>query len=184
MSVTVTSHKHIATAQVGMDSIENAEYLTFEHTISERPKRKMTLKDKLENLWWAMTRPFRKVKWKVEDVYWKVRYGFERMFKGYDSVDCFETFSKFIERYSKILIEYKKTHHGYPCDMSNQKWEDIIDEMIYHLYYMDEDNIEKELCKNVPDGWTPSVKTVDEIMVRHKDEFFKLFSEHFYNLWD
>lgn len=178
---TANNEMHKAAAQVGKDTIEDAEYFVFNY---DRPKRAKTFKDKLDDLWLGITLPFHRLKGKIRDIYYEIRYGFERMFRGYDSVDCFSTFSKFTERYYKILTEYKKTHQGYPCNMSGKEWEDIVDEMIYHLYYMDEDNVEKELCKNMPEDWTPSWKTIGEIMDRHKDEFFKLFSKHFYNLWD
>ena len=68
--------------------------------------------------------------------------------------------------------------------MTNEEWEAIVDEMLYHLHYMDERNVEEELERDVPKDWSPSQRNIDEIMDKHKDEFFKLFSEYFYNLWD
>jgi hypothetical protein len=106
------------------------------------------------------------------------------MFKDYDVTDIFSIHSKFVERYSKILVDYKNSLHGHPINLTQEEWEVIIGDMIKHLYYMDEENVEKELSKGVPENWTPSCKTVGEIMDKHKDEFFKLFSEYFYNLWD
>lgn len=121
---------------------------------------------------------------KIRDVYWEIRYGFQRMFKGYDSVDCFETYAKFTDRYYKILTRYKKNHCSFPEGMTEKEWDNIIDEMLKHLYYMDKHNVEKELSKGMPKNWRPSGSTVYVIMDKHKDEFFKLFSEYFYNLWD
>lgn len=136
------------------------------------------------SVWHKIILPFRRLKYKVENLCWKIRYGFERMFKGYDSVDTFEIFSTFIDRYQKILTEYKKSHWGCPVSMSQEEWENIIDEMLFHLYFMDEDNVDKELDNDVPDSWIPTHVTVDKIMNGHKDKFFKLFSKYFYNLWD
>lgn len=172
-----TRDTHKTTATVGRDTIE-AEYHTYERVdwfgINEP---KWTLWDKIAS-------PFWKIKRWLKDTYWEIRYGFQRMFKGYDSVDTFETFAKFIERYTKILTEYKKTHVGYAGTMTNEEWEAIIDEMLYHLYYMDEEHVTEELEKDVPEDWGVSQRTIDEVMYKHKDEFFKLFSEYFYNLWD
>lgn len=106
------------------------------------------------------------------------------MFKGYDYVDTFETFAKFIERYTKILTEYRKMHVGYVGTMTNEEWEAIIDEMLYHLKYMDEETVTEELERYVPDNWHASSKTVAEIMDKHKNAFFELFSKYFYHLWD
>ena len=179
MSVTIND-KHTATAQVGKDTIENAEYLTFERCDWWNPKKKNVF----EKAWDVITTPYYKAKHWIRDTYWQVYYGFQRMFKGYDAVDTFETFAKFTERYEKILKDYKKYHYGYPGDMTEEAWESVVDDMIYHLHYMDEQNVEDELSKGMPEGWVPSCITVDQIMERHKDEFFKLFSKHFYNLWD
>lgn len=180
MSVDRNKDKYYATVQVGKDTIENAEYITFNSDVLDRPKRIKVRND----LWWNIKTPFYKMKRKITNIYYKVRYGFERMFNDYDSIDRYNTFEKFTERYSKILTDYRKNHWGYPYKVSSDEWDNIIDEMIYHLRYMNEDNVESELCKDVPENWTPTFKTVNEIMERHKDEFFKLFSKYFFDLWD
>lgn len=179
-----TKEVHYATAKVGRDTIENVEYIVFDHSDWWKPREAKTFKDKLEKFWDVITTPYYKAKWRVKEAYWNCRYGFERMFKGYDSVDTFETFAKFIERYTKILTEYRKTHVGYVGTMTNEEWEAIIDEMLYHLYYMDEWHVIDELEKDVPDNWSVSAKFVSEVLDKHKDAFFKLFSEYFFNLWD
>ena len=171
---------YTTTAKVGKDTIENAEYFTFDHS-NWWPTKKQNI---FEKLWDIITTPYYKAKWYIREVYWEVRYGFERMFKGYDSVDIFETFAKFIERYTKILAEYRKTHVGYVGTITNEEWEAIVDEMLYHLYYMDEEHVTEELEKDVPDNWSASNKTTYEILEKHKNEFFKLFSEYFFSLWD
>lgn len=181
--VTVSANVHEATAKVGRDTIEYAQYHTYERDWYKTIKEKTT-KDKLKDFWDNITTPFWKVKNWTRDAYWEVRYGFQRMFKGYDVVDTFETFAKFIERYTKILTEYRKTHYGYVGTMTNEEWEAIIDEMLYHLKYMDEETVIEELERDVPDDWSVSSKTVYEVMDMHKNEFFKLFSEYFWNLWD
>lgn len=176
--VTVSTRcEHKATVTVGMDAIE-AEYYTYEgDDWFEINGLKCTL-------WDRIVTPFWKIKCWFKDTYREIHYGFQRMFKGYDSVDTFETFSKFIERYTKILTEYRKTHISYVGTMTNEEWEAIIDEMLYHLKYMDEETVIEELKKDVPDDWNASAITVYEIMDKHKYEFFKLFSKYFYNLWD
>lgn len=174
---------HIAMATVGGDTIE-AEYFVFDHSGWWRTKEPKTIKDKLENVLDTLVHPFRKFKWWLKDAYWKVRYGFQRMFNGYDDVDTFEIFYKFVDRYSKILTEYRKHHIGYCGEMTEEEWDAIIDEMIYHLKYMDEETVIDELERDVPDEWTVSSRTVSEVLDKHKDEFFKLFSKYFFHLWD
>lgn len=160
-------------AQVGRDTV-NAKY--FKSSFNHTPIKWST--------WDKITIPFYRASRIIKDAYWNIRYGFQRMFKGYDSVDCFDTFEKFIERYTKILTEFKKHNHSYPLGMTEEEWLNIIDEMIYHLHYMNEDNVDKELKKYVPEGWIPCCKTSGKIMDKHKEKFFELFSKYFYNLWD
>lgn len=179
-----TREFHTTAAKVGRDVIENAEYFIFDHSDWWPSKEIKTFKDRLEKLWDIITTPYYRAKWKIRDVYWEVRYGLQRMFKGYDSVDTFETFAKFIERYTKILTALRNNHYGYPGTITEEEWDNVLDEMIYHLRYMDEETVTKELEKDVPDNWNASGKTVSQIMDKHKDAFFKLFSEYFYNLWD
>lgn len=178
-----TRNTYYATVTIGKDDMIVAEYIKFNHSDWLEPKKAKTLKDKVKKIWDIITIPFWRIKHWVRDTYWKVHYGFERMFKGYDSVDTFETFAKFIERYEKVLTKYKEYNISHPCGMTEEEWDNIIDEMIYHLHYMDENNIDEELSKHVPEDWYPSWKTSSEIMEKHKNEFFKLFSEYFYNLW-
>lgn len=179
-SVTVsTKGEHKAIVTVGKDTIE-AEYFTFEHSNWLNTKKKNIF----EKVWDVITTPYYKTKWLIREAYWEIRYGFQRMFKGYDSVDTFETFSKFIERYTKILTEYRKTHWGYCGEMTEEEWDAVIDEMIYHLHYMNEETVTDELEKDAPDDWSASYKTVNYILDKHKDAFFELFSKYFYHLWD
>lgn len=128
--------------------------------------------------------PFYGLRRKVKDIYYGIRYGFQRMFKGYDKVDIFETFQNFIDRYSKIFADYRKNHVSYIGSMTEKEWDDIIDKMIIHLHYMDETNVINELEKDVSDNWSLSIESIDMVRERHKEEFFKLFSKYFYHLWD
>lgn len=177
---TISREEHKAIATVGKDTIE-AEYYTFKHSDWWSPKRNI-----FEKIWDAITTPYYTIKCKVKDIYWEIRYGFQRMFKGYDSVDTFDTFSKFIQRYTKILKEYRKHHYGVPMEFAKleEEWDKVIDEMLYHLHYMDEETVIKELEKDVPDNWSASGKSVYGVMRKHKDAFFELFSKYFYDLWD
>lgn len=176
-----TNNEYKAVATVGRDEIE-AEYFTFKRSDWWTPKKV----NMFEKIWDAITTPYYRVKNWTRDTYWEVRYGLQRMFKGYDAVDTFATFDKFIERYAKILTEYRKKHCGIPMEFleSEEEWDNVIDEMLYHLHYMSEETVTKELEKDVPDDWSVSGITVYEVMDKHKDEFFKLFSKYFYNLWD
>lgn len=161
--------------QVGRDVIENVEYLVYGHDDADWCDL---------TLWDIITIPFYAIKYKVKEIYGKIRYGFQRMFKGYDNVDTFEIFQSFIDKYSKILADYKKNHFGFCWEMTEEEWDNVIDDMIYHLHYMDEDNVVEELEKDVPENWHVNAVFIRNIVDSHKDEFFKLFSKYFYELLD
>lgn len=166
------------TKNVEVDNeIVQAEYLVFDNN-------ELNMFDISFNFWEKVEIFFRRTKCRIRDVYYKVYYAFERMFKDYDTTDIFSVHSKFVERYYKILTDYKNNLHGHPINLTQEEWDNIIDEMIRHLYYMDEENVDKELMMHMSEDCTPSCETIDEIMKKHKNEFFKLFSEYFYNLWD
>lgn len=170
-----------ATAKVGRDVFEDIEYFVSERKIIKREK---STKEKIEDFLFDVTIPYYRARYIIKNIYWNIRYGFQRMFRGYDDIETFSISTSFIDRYYRILTMYKSGLYGCPLELSMEEWEDIINEMLYHLHYMDEDHIENELKNNVPKDWIPSYKVIGTIMNKHKDEFFKLFSKYFYNLWD
>ena len=163
---------------INNETIKDVKFTSYEDIWQDNPLRpKWTFWDKI-------TIPFYRFRRLIVDTYYCIRRGFQRMFKDYDDYDVFELFAGFTSRYSKILTDYRKTHYGYPCELTNEQWEAIIDEMLHHLKFMDETYVENSLCEGMPEHWLPDSLVVYEIMERHKDEFFKLFSKYFYNLWD
>ena len=76
-----------------------------------------------------------------------------------------------------ILIDFNKIHTGYPVGMTEEKWDDIIKEMIAHLTIM---NSHREVDLFDSDA----IEEERKFKELHKNEFFKLFSEYFYQLWD
>lgn len=97
----------------------------------------------------------------------------KHLFKyGYDDCAIYETFAWFTITMKSILKRYKKNYISYPVfivdgkDTSAEQWDCVIDHMVNLLDKMDEDNPNQEE------------------MMAAKDEFFELFSEHFYDLWD
>ena len=94
---------------------------------------------------------------------------------GYDEYATWETFYWFIETMKSILTSYRKNHWGCPVDIDEEEWDGIIDRMIALLDNMDECN---------PKYDEEDYNKKHDEMNAAKDEFFKLFSEYFYNLWD
>lgn len=112
---------------------------------------------------------------------------------GYDEYATWETFNWFSATMKSILIRYKEGHQGvpviiddYPIDFQNEEaneavWDRIIERMIELLDLMQEDCPQYEhYDSEVLEG----LKKKSEEMDAAKDEFFRLFSKHYWNLWD
>ena len=107
---------------------------------------------------------------------------------GYDEYATWETFDWFIDTMKAILTDYRNNHQGYPVssivnDMLDEDsaaaYDKGLDKMIALLNDMDENSPKYE----TEEYDTNAPKKYDEIYAA-KDEFFKLFAEYFYNLWD
>ena len=109
---------------------------------------------------------------------------------GYSPVAQFETFEWFMDVMKEILTNYRYNRMGSPVvidnffdvkeensnDVANEEaYNVILDRMIVLLDLMDEHN---KLYNDM--DWKEADKKKEDA----KNEFFKLFSEQFYGLWD
>jgi hypothetical protein len=105
---------------------------------------------------------------------------------GYDEYATWETFNWFIDTMKEILKTYREGHIGYPVasfdneelqKLANIAYDADIDKMIVLLDKMDE-----EYYSNVE--YSGDYRRINNEMNESKDEFFQLFTKHFYSLWD
>ena len=109
---------------------------------------------------------------------------------GYSPVAQFETFEWFMDVMKEILTNYRYNRMGSPVVIDNffdvkeensndvvneEAYNAILDRMIVLLDLMDENN---QLYNDM--DWKEADKKKEDA----KNEFFKLFSEQFYGLWD
>ena len=109
---------------------------------------------------------------------------------GYSPVAQFETFEWFMNVMKEILTNYRYNRMGSPVVIDNffdvkeensndvvneEEYNAILDRMIVLLDLMDEHN---QLYNDM------DLKEADKKKEDAKNEFFKLFSEQFYGLWD
>lgn len=101
---------------------------------------------------------------------------------GYSPVANWETFQWFIDVMREILTNYRHFRSGTPDiidsgtkDENIEAYNKILDNMIDLLDLMDENN---QLYNDM--DWKEADKKKEDA----KNEFFKLFSEQFYGLWD
>ena len=101
---------------------------------------------------------------------------------GYSPVAQWETFQWFIDVMREILTNYRHFRSGTPDIIDSgtkneniEAYNAILDRMIDFLDKMDESN---PIYNNM--SWKDADKKKEDA----KNEFFKLFSEQFYGLWD
>ena len=143
------------------------------------------LKENIEYYWYCfkLWLPINRLKFLYWDIHRAIKFGFQRMFRGFTNQDSYAFYSSFVNRNLKLLRFFKKHNIGYPCNITPEEWDNILDKMIYHLELMDEDRVVEKLCEGMPEDWFPLYTDVSNIMERHKEEFFKLFTKWFYHLW-
>jgi uncharacterized protein YihD (DUF1040 family) len=116
-------------------------------------------------------------------VYRALKFGFQRLFRGFTSQDVYALNKSFISRYMLILKQFKEHNDATLYDLTKEEWDAVLDCLVYHLRMMDEENVIEVLTKDMPEDFNPSWESVTEIMNRNKKEFFELFSKYFYDLW-
>lgn len=84
-----------------------------------------------------------------------------------------------------MLVQLKRTTHGYPNDLTEERWNEILDEMIWSfeqkIKHDDPFDACHDKCANYGD---PVCKAcLDETQERMSNGF-KLFGEYYENLWD
>ena len=102
---------------------------------------------------------------------------------GYSPVAQWEIYEWFMSVMKEILTNYRYNRMGSPVVIDNsfdvvvneEEYNAILDRMIVLLDLMDENN---QLYNDM--DW----KEADKKKADAKNEFFKLFSEQFYGLWD
>ena len=94
---------------------------------------------------------------------------------GYNKYALFSPYYYFMEVFSEILKEFKDNLHGCPLEFEDgSQWVEILEEMISLLKDMDE---------MYEDNWN-EFEYIGNNIHKAKEQFFKLFSKYFYDLWD
>lgn len=110
--------------------------------------------------------------WRPRNFFHNIRIYFKRrrylLKHGYPEIATWECFEYFRQTWIDILTEYGENLHGAPMGFEScEEWKsNVIDKMIADLQLMDIDNGNSDKA------------------VTAKKEFFQLFSEYFYDLWD
>ena len=124
--------------------------------------------------------------YRLKDLRRKIKYAIQRVSKGYDDCDVFEFYDSFIKRNIKILKDFKKNLQGHPGNLTDEEWNNVLQEIIDCLKNSDEDKvIQKLFGDDFYDNWSiEKQKQVDEFREHNKNKAFELLNQWFFNLWD
>lgn len=95
-------------------------------------------------------------------------YAWQRVWKGYDNRFWWDMNNAFINLYTELFKEFRDNMNSHPHNIGHVEWKNILDKMVNLLEQM----------------WTLEDNCEYGKALKKKNEFFKLFSEYFYDLWD
>lgn len=124
---------------------------------------------------------------KLLNLYWEIKYAFQRALRGYDETDVFNLDQNLADRMVKILTEYRNCCDSYPSTMEKDEWIKIINQIIdgfsfftsesdgtwgYAYNLMKKDNIDYNeaviLAKNVAE----EKKNKIQLLINHFEHFW------------
>ena len=125
-----------------------------------------------------------RLKFLIKEAKYNLRKRIQRFKHGYSDEDVWNMDTWFVETIIPMLHQLKTRGIGTPAYLTEDEWHDILDQMLNHLYFMNEDNVVKFLGLYPYPTTTEDYKRINEILLDHKNKFFELFSKYFYDLWD
>ena len=75
---------------------------------------------------------------KLKDLKFDLKMRCQRFKKGYADIDTWNLDGFLEETFRKMLMQFKEEHNGYPPNLTPEKWNEILDRMIFLLGEMNE----------------------------------------------
>lgn len=126
-----------------------------------------------------------------------IKFKMQKVQRGYSDIDVWNIHSWFLNTIVPMLKQLKETHMGYPCGMTSEEWEQILDKMIFcfteaneetcsqkNEYQLEFDNMFNCKNKDILNDYTNREIEIDKYMKKNLDEGLDLFKQYFYDLWD
>ena len=122
-------------------------------------------------------------KYFVKSLFWSRTYRFlwQKITRGWDDSVTWNFDARMAEWILPRLKRFKELNNGYPGDLTWERWNEILDEMIWAFEYIANDG-ENRIFTDDPltrekerEEWNVAEKRVDDGL--------KLFGEYFRGLW-
>lgn len=122
---------------------------------------------------------------KMKQLYWQIKYAWQRAWNGYDNTDIFELNNNFIQKMLPIMKDFRKHNVGLFYDTDNckplnkEETNEIINKMVYLLENSDEN---AWLDLDIPYDYDKMNEMEDKARENQK-EFLNMFVKWFDQLW-
>lgn len=127
--------------------------------------------------------PFSIFHMKFKLVYYEIKYAFQRMFRGYGDDETFSIDYAFLDKYTKILKQFRTYEHSYPSQFdSYDDWAKVLDEMI--SYFELSDDHHTAYCQDDFEYNYADFKYNEQLAFYYKHKALDVFIKYFDDLWD
>lgn len=117
---------------------------------------------------------------KLTQAWYHFRARCQRFRRGWAYSDVWSMDDWFIQTLEPMLRYLQAHHHGVPLGYTDEKWTQRLGRMADCLHLMDTGTVQEELF----DGDLTKYNEIFDAADKNKTEFFELFAEDFYGLWD
>lgn len=130
-----------------------------------------------------------RIKNTISHAWYNFRRRYQRFKRGWAYSDVWDMDAWLMRTVKPMLIHLKNNGISYPMKFKHRsEWETVLEEMIDHLDFMDEDYVIQLLGFGEIDDYKCMTREdwdrVYTIMVENKNRFFELFSKYYFDLWD
>ena len=124
----------------------------------------------------------------IKYIHRALKYRTQRACRGWADCDTWSIDMWFLEVVPQMLGHLRENRCSQPAHMTSEEWNSILGAMIFLLNEMNEETCSQqndiEYTSDNADKFLARERELSNYMDHCKDEFFKMFSEHFYDLWD
>jgi hypothetical protein len=109
------------------------------------------------------------------NIFRELKYFIQRGIRGYSDKDLWDFDFYLAEMISRALYQLKKIQHGYPAELTEKKWDKILEDIILGFEAV---------------IWIDMIPTVEAFNAQYprlkiqRDRGLKLFIKYFEDLWD
>lgn len=143
-----------------------------------------------QKIWWPVRRFIYDLPWNVK----QIKFFCQRGKRGWADCDWWGMDYYLISIILPMLKELKKYNHGHPANLTEEKWDGILSEMILG-FEASKRVIDDEYVDIFQPNWfeknekltSETIKKCNDECVKDQKIFhekMKLFNKHFFGLWD